>query len=59
MRVRVTLMTENKVPVSAVGENPEQKARIAWEMICEMLTMMGEDNIYVENVEIVEGEADE
>lgn len=56
MKVRVTVMTENDVPVSELGENPEQKIRKAWGALLACLDLMSEDNenIYLENIEIVE-----
>lgn len=54
MKIKVTLLTENEKPVSVLGENPEEKARKAWELVCAMLNMQGEDKIQLENVEILE-----
>ena len=60
MKVRVTLMTENNVPIEKLGPNPEAKIKEAWEFI---MTVMNADAIansengdrgYVESVEIVE-----
>lgn len=59
MRVRVTLMTENDVPVSVLGENPEQKIRDAWDVTIAALDLMIEDSIYVESTEIVEVEQED
>lgn len=54
MRVRLTVMTENNVPVSELGENPEQKIRMAWDAFLACINFMSEDGIYVEKVEIIE-----
>lgn len=54
MKVRVTLMTENDKSVSALGENPEEKLKRGWELVCAMLNTMSDDSATLENVEIVE-----
>ncbi len=54
MKVRVTLMTENIHPVSALEGNPEAKIRTAWEVIAAMLSKPG-DKMHVESIEIVDG----
>lgn len=59
MRVRVTIMTENSVPVSVLGENPEQKIRDAWDATIAVADLMSEDSIYVENIELVEDEQED
>lgn len=56
MRVRVTVMTENNVPVSELGENPEQKIREVWDATIALIDLMSEDSIYVEKIELVEAE---
>ena len=56
MKVRVTLMTENNIPVSALGDNPDQKVRKAWEAVVTLLQLQSDDLICVEQVEIVEDE---
>lgn len=59
MRVRVTLMTGNDVPVSELGENPEQKIREVWDATMAFLDLMSEDSIYVENIELVESDEED
>lgn len=54
MKVRLTVMTENDVPVSELGENPDQKIRKAWDAVIACYNLITTDNIYVENIEIVE-----
>ena len=54
MKVRVTLMTENDVPVSTLGDDPVRSIRTAWDFVVGLLRMQGDDDIYVEKVEIVE-----
>ena len=56
MKVRVTLMTENNVPVSELGENPEQKIREVWDAAIALIDLTSEDSIYVEKIELVEAE---
>ena len=59
MKVRVTVMTENNVPVSELGENPERKIRKAWDAIIAFINLMSEDRIYVENTELVEAKQED
>lgn len=55
MKIRVTLMTENDKPISNIGENPQEKARTAWRILCSMLNNYNlDEKITLENVEIVE-----
>ena len=54
MKVRVTILTENDKPVSALGDNPEEKAKRAWELILALLNAAGEDRATLEKVEIVD-----
>lgn len=57
MKIRVTLMTENDVPVSYLGPNPEEKARKVWEAVCTLLNEMGganNDHVTLEGVEFLE-----
>ena len=56
MRVRVTVMTENNVPASELGENSEQKIRDVWDATIAFIDLMSEDRIYVENIELVKTE---
>lgn len=57
MKVRVTLMTENDVPVSELGENPEQKVKAIWDILMSLIVMQsGDDKGYVEKIEILEEE---
>ena len=62
MKVRVTLMTENDVPVSSLSGDPEEIARKAWEIFLKTVCAFSEHNdyAYVEKVEIIdEGETNE
>lgn len=47
-------MTENDKPISNLGENPEEKVKRGWELICAMLNTAGDDSVALEKVEIVE-----
>lgn len=57
MKVRVTLIVENNSPVSALGNNPEDKIRNAYDLLLSMVTLTSEngDCGKVEKVEILEG----
>ena len=54
MKVRVTILTENDKPVSALGDNPEEKAKRAWELMIALFNTAGEDRVTLEKVEIVD-----
>ena len=58
MKIRLSIITENNKPVEALGENPEEKIKRAWEMIFKLITPFSknEDKAYVENVKILRGE---
>ena len=57
MKIRLTLMTSNNRPVSALGSHAEEKIRLAWEMVLAPLRGgADEDDVYVEKVEIVDEE---
>lgn len=54
MKVRVKLITINNVPASALGDDPEKVIKKAWDAVTAVLALQGEDEIYVEEVELVE-----
>ena len=54
MKVRVTLMTINDAPVSALGADPEKTIKNVWDLVLNSLN--SNDTAYVEKVEIVEEE---
>lgn len=55
MKVRITLMTENNVPLEELGDNPEDKIKLAWEIYlqCVSAGAENEDKAYVESVEVL------
>ena len=53
MKIRVVLMTENNMPVSALGDNPEEIARRGWETFCALQNMKSEDRVTLEKIEII------
>ena len=59
MKVRVTLMTENDKPVEVLGEDAEEKVKMAWDKLIGLLNIVSKDTAYVESVEILRGENDE
>jgi hypothetical protein len=57
MKIRVTLLTENNRPVSALGQNPTENARRGWELVCALLNSasgVNKDHVALEALEIVE-----
>lgn len=51
-------MTENDKPVEVLGEDAEEKVKMAWDKLIGLLTIFGKDTAYVESVEILRGEND-
>ena len=58
MKVRVVLITENDVPVEALGENPAEKIKRAWDAFFALNSLASDngDKGYVEAVEIMDGD---
>ncbi|MBR5889135.1 MAG: hypothetical protein IKY92_03745 [Akkermansia sp.] len=59
MKIKVTLITENDVPLSKTGmsrEAAEEKARKGWELVMQFLAASSENNdrATVETVELLE-----
>ena len=57
MKIRITLMTENDLPVSELGDNPVEKIKAAWDSFLSSVLLFSDDpseNGYVEEIEIVE-----
>ena len=56
MKIRLTIMTENDVPVEALGENGLEKARGMWEILIALLSLQAKPNesISLEKVELVD-----
>lgn len=53
MKVKITFLTENDIPVSELGENPEREIQKLWELFCAMLNIQCEDTIRLEKTEIL------
>jgi hypothetical protein len=55
MKTRITILAENDEPMSALGDNPEELAKEAWEAILHWLMRdNGRDKAIVEKVEVFE-----
>ena len=55
MKIRATLLMENDKPISALGENPEEKIRKAYEAILALAMLKNPgDSAILEKIEIVE-----
>ena len=56
--MRLTLLTENNVPVSKLGENPEKIIKGAWEIVLAMLINLSDpgkgEKVSVEKVEVLD-----
>ena len=52
MKTRVVLYGENDVPLSTLGENPQEKAKKAWDAVIAVLSLNTTDVMKVESVEV-------
>ena len=51
MKTRIVLYGENDVPLSTLGENPQEKVKKAWDAMITMLSLYTTDIMKVESVE--------
>ena len=51
MKTRVVLYGENDVPLSTLGENPQEKVKMAWDAVIAVLSLNTTDGLKVESVE--------
>ena len=57
MKIRATLLMENDKPISALGENPEEKIKDIYELILALAMRKSPgDSAVIEKIEIVEDE---
>ena len=56
MKCRVTILAENNQPVSKLGDNPEEKVKLAFQMFFDQLSLfsLNEDKVAVLEVEVTE-----
>lgn len=56
MKCKVTFLAENNQPVSALGDNPEEKVKLAFQMFFDRLSLfsLSEDKVAVLEVEVSE-----
>lgn len=56
MKIKLTLITENNVPVESLGDKPEEKIKRSWELIMSIMSSLSDDESkgQVEHVEILE-----
>ena len=52
MKTRITIIAENDVPMSALGDNPNEKVRAAWEVILNLIALQGGETVRVEKAEV-------
>lgn len=55
MKIKLTLITENNVPVETLGDEPEEKIKLSWELVLSMIATLSDDEskAQVESVEIL------
>lgn len=55
MKTRITILAENNEPMNALGDNPKELVKEAWEAILHWLMKAnGRDKAIVEKVEVFE-----
>lgn len=52
MKTRVVLYGENDVPLSTLGENPQEKVKMVWDAVIAVLSLNTTDVLKVESVEV-------
>ena len=52
MITRVTIVAKNDVPVSVLGDNPNEKVKAAWEVMLNLIALQSGDTVSVENAEV-------
>lgn len=58
MKTRIVLYGENNKPVSILGDNPQEKAKKAWDAVIALLATTTDDILRVERVEVWDDKAD-
>lgn len=59
MKTRITILAENGRPLSVLGDNPEIKVKMAWEIVLNSMKQLSEksgndDSFVIEKVEVLE-----
>lgn len=58
MKTRIVLYGENNAPLSVLGDNPQEKAKKAWDAVIALLATTTDDILRVESVEVWDSNAD-
>lgn len=56
MITKVTIVAQNDAPMSVLGDNLNEKVRMAWELILNLIALQSGDTVNVENVEVWDNE---
>lgn len=56
MVTRVTIVAKNDKPMALLGEDANEKVKIAWDSILKLITVQGNDKVYVESAEVWDNE---
>ena len=56
MKCKITFLAENNQPVSILGDNPEEKVKLAFQMFFNQFTLLAEneDKVTIIKVEVSE-----
>lgn len=56
MITRVTIIAKNDAPISVLGDNPNEKVKIVWEVMLNLIALQSGETVSVENVEVWDNE---
>lgn len=57
MITRVTIVAKNDVPISVLGDNPNEKVKMVWEVMLNLIALQSGETASVENVEVWDNES--
>ncbi len=52
MKTRITIVAENDIPMSVLGDNPNEKCKAVWEVILNFIALQSGETVNVEKVEV-------
>ena len=57
MITRVAIVAKNDVPISVLGDNPNEKVKMVWEVMLNLIALQSGETASVENVEVWDNES--
>ena len=58
MKTRIVIYAENNIPISTLGDDPQEKVRAVWELLIAVIAINAKEIIRLESVEAWDDEAD-